>query len=86
MAAPKISPIFKRYRKDFDAYPGGLEGFLRKYAPQQLIAELGQRKLQISFLNYDWGLNDQVDIGKNYSRLQFALDWVENWFRSLDAP
>lgn len=79
----EISPIFKWYRKDFDAYPGGLQGFLRKYAPQRISAELGHKKLQISFLNYDWGLNDQADIGKNYSGLQFALDWIENWFRSL---
>jgi Protein of unknown function, DUF547 len=50
----EISPIFKWYQKDFDAYPGGLEGFLRKYAPQQAIRELGSRKLEISFLVYDW--------------------------------
>lgn len=29
----EISFIFIWYRKDFDAYPGGLQGFLRKYAP-----------------------------------------------------
>lgn len=79
----EISPIFKWYGKDFDAYPGGLQSFLMKYAPQQVIAELGHRKLEVNFLNYDWGVNDQADIGKNYSRLQFAFDWIENWFRSL---
>ncbi|TAM83393.1 MAG: DUF547 domain-containing protein [Acidobacteria bacterium] len=79
----EISPILKWYRKDFDAYPGGLQGFLRKYAPQQSIEELGGRKLEISFPEYDWGLNDQSDLGGNYSRLQYAIDWVENWLRSL---
>jgi hypothetical protein len=55
----EISPIFKWYRKDFDAYPGGLEGFLRKYAPPQVIRELGNSRLDISFGDYDWGLNTQ---------------------------
>jgi hypothetical protein len=55
----EISPIFKWYRKDFDAYPSGLEGFLRKYAPRQVIRELGNRRLDISFGDYDWGLNTQ---------------------------
>jgi hypothetical protein len=55
----EISPIFKWYRKDFDAYPGGLEGFLRKYAPRQVIRKLGNRRLEISFGDYDWGLNAQ---------------------------
>jgi Protein of unknown function, DUF547 len=82
-ARAEVSPIFKWYAKDFDAYPGGLQGFLRKYAPAQVIAQVGQKKLTISFLTYDWGLNDQADIGRNYSRLQFAVDWVENWLRSL---
>lgn len=79
----EISPIFKWYRKDFDAYPGGLQGFLRKYAPQQVIKKLGDRRLEISFLEYDWGLNDQSDLGGNYSQLQYAIDRVENWLHSL---
>lgn len=53
----EISPIFKWYGKDFGAYPGGLEGFLRKYAPRQVIRKLGNRRLDISFRDYDWGLN-----------------------------
>ncbi len=82
-ARAEISPIFEWYRKDFDAYPGGLQGFLRKYAPPHVIQEVGQKNFQISYLTYDWGLNDQANIGENYSRLQFALDWIENWLRSL---
>jgi uncharacterized protein DUF547 len=79
----EISPLFKWYGKDFGAYPGGLEGFLRKYAPQQDVTELAHKGLEITFLNYDWGLNDQSDVSENYSRLQFAIDWVRNWFRAL---
>lgn len=55
----EISPIFKWYHQDFDAYPGGLEGFLRKYAPRQVIRELGNTRLEISFGDYDWRLNAQ---------------------------
>ena len=79
----EISSIFKWYGKDFDAYSGGLQGFLRRYAPPQAIRELGQKKFQVSYLTYDWALNDQADFGKNYSRLQFAVDWIENWLRGL---
>ncbi len=79
----EISPIFKWYGKDFDAYPGGLQGFLRKYAPQHVFEELGDRRVDVIFMEYDWGLNDQSDLGGNYSRIQYAIDWVENWFRSL---
>lgn len=75
----EISPIFKWYRQDFD----GLEGFLRKHAPRQVIAELGNRRLEISFLNYDWGLNDQSNVGRNYGRFQFVIDWIRNWFIGL---
>ena len=82
-AKAEISPIFKWYHKDFDAYPGGLEGFLRKYAPQHVMGILGNKRLDISFLDYDWGLNDQTNFGGSYSWLQFAKDWILNWFRGL---
>jgi Protein of unknown function, DUF547 len=80
-----ISPIFEWYRKDFDSYPGGLQGFLGKYAPPDVIKELGDKKLEVSYLTYDWGLNDQSGLGGKYSRLQFAIDWVLNWFRNIGS-
>jgi Protein of unknown function, DUF547 len=80
-----ISPIFKWYQKDFDAYPGGRQGFLRKYAPADMIKEIGDKQLKISYLTYDWGLNDQAGLGENYSHLQFAIDWVLNWLRNLGS-
>jgi hypothetical protein len=79
----EVSPIFKWYRQDFDTYPGGLEGFLRKYHPPRLNRERGNMRLKIHFRDYDWGLNDWSDLGKNYSKLQFVIDWVRNWLRSL---
>ena len=79
----EVSPIFKWYRKDFDAYPGELEGFLKNYAADQVSQQLADKRLEIGFRDYDWGLNDQSDLGKRYSRVQFAIDWIRNWFRSL---
>ena len=75
-----ISPIFKWYASDFGSYPGGLEGFLSQYAPPDVKGGLGERKFQIRFKAYDWGLNDQSRFGTEYSRLRFAVDWVRNWF------
>lgn len=60
----RISSIFMWYRRDFDSYPGGLQGFLRKYAPPGVAQELGARKLKIYFLKYDWGLNDAQNHGE----------------------
>ncbi len=79
----KSSPIFKWYGKDFDCYPGGREGFLWKHAPLQGATELAHKGLEITFLKYDWGLNDQSEVGRNYSRLQFGFDGFRNWFHSL---
>ncbi len=82
-AKAEISPIFKWYDKDFDSYPGDLEGFLRQYAPPGVKEALGDRKPRIQFKDYDWGLNDQSKLGEDYSQLQFAVDRIRNWFLSL---
>ena len=82
-AEADISPIFKWYAKDFDSYPGGLQGFLRQYAPADAKPPLGDWKFQIRFKNYDWGLNDQSRLGSDYSGLRFAVDRVRNWFLQL---
>ena len=74
----QISPIFKWYRRDFDAYPGGLEGFLRKYGPSGLAQGDGSERLKTDFQDYDWGLNDQSDLGSKYSKVQFTVDWLRN--------
>jgi hypothetical protein len=80
-AQAQVSSIFKWYPDDFKKYPGSLEGFLRHYAPGDLAAALGNRKLQLEFLDYDWGLNDQAGLGENYSSFRIGLDWLRNLFR-----
>ena len=76
-----VSATFDWYEEDFTSYPGGLEGFVRSYAPSETVAALGDRKLRIGFKDYHWGLNDQSDVGAEYSNFRLALDWVKNWFR-----
>ncbi len=77
----QLSSVFNWYGDDFTSYPGGLEGFVRRYAPSETVAALQDRKLRISFKDYHWGLNDQSDVGAEYSNFRLALDWVKNWFR-----
>ena len=80
-AKAKLSAVFDWYKKDFSSFPGGLEGFVREYAPRDKIELLGSRRLSISFKKYRWGLNDQSPIGENYSGFRLALDWLKNLFR-----
>ena len=77
----QVSSIFKWYSDDFKAYPGGLQGFLKQYAPEDVWQSLAGRELKIKFLDYDWGLNDQSDVGKDYSFFRLGLDWLKNVFR-----
>ena len=79
----EISLIFKWYGKDFDSYPGGLDGFLRRYLPAGVNGAFAHRELKIRFKDYDWGLNDQSDLGTDYSRLHFAIDRARNWLLDL---
>jgi len=76
-----LSAIFDWYEKDFSSYKGGLEAFVREYAPRDKIESLGKHRLSISFKKYRWGLNDQSSIGEEYSSFRLAVDWLKNWFR-----
>ena len=77
----EVSAIFDWYEGDFTTHSGGLEEFVRQYAPSETVAALGDRKLRFTFKDYHWGLNDQSDVGAEYSNFRLALDWVKNWFR-----
>ncbi len=77
----ELSAIFDWNEKDFSSFAGGLEGFVRDYAPRDKVELLGDRRLAISFKEYRWGLNDQSPIGEDYSGFRLALDWLKNWFR-----
>ncbi|WP_218080792.1 DUF547 domain-containing protein [Anthocerotibacter panamensis] len=52
----KLSKIFYWFRDDFG---GSVSEFLKKYAESEALKALDNRRLKISYLDYDWGLNDR---------------------------
>jgi hypothetical protein len=80
-----VSPIFKWYGEDFDAYPGGLRGFLLKFGPPKATEKLRDSQFTIRFATYHWGLNDQSGRGKGYSSFKLGIHWLKNWFRNWFA-
>ena len=53
----KLSMIFKWYRTDFEVWGGGLEAVLLRFGPAPTDELLGNNA-KISYLSYDWSLND----------------------------
>ena len=53
----RLSMIFKWYRSDFETWGGGLGTVLLRYAPPQ-AADLWENNAKISYLSYDWSLNE----------------------------
>ena len=71
----EISSIFNWFKEDF-AKAGGVKTILPKYAPQQDQNFLAGGDYEISYLAYNWGLNDQGEQGKSYSRLRLYWDLI----------
>ena len=76
----EISSIFNWFKNDFDQ-TGGAKQVLVKYAPQQYHDFLAGGDYEISYLPYNWGLNDQGDHGKDYGRNQMIWDWILNFLQ-----
>jgi hypothetical protein len=76
----EISNIFNWFKGDFDKV-GGVNKILAKYAPRQDQDFLTGGNYEISYLPYNWGLNDQGDHGKNYSENQRFWDSVFNFIQ-----
>jgi hypothetical protein len=70
------------FKDDFDK-AGGAKKILVEYAPQQYHDLLASGNYEISYLPYNWGLNDQSDHGKDYGRKQMIwdliLDFMQFW-------
>ncbi|MCA1659599.1 MAG: DUF547 domain-containing protein [Verrucomicrobiaceae bacterium] len=70
----KVSEVFKWFKADFEkslAVPKVFE----KYGPesaQQLTG--GGKEFDLSYLSYNWGLNDQGEHGRNYSKINLIFD------------
>ncbi len=52
----RLSSIFKWFKEDFDS-KGGVLAFLAPFAPDNAQATLKNGSPRISYLDYDWGLN-----------------------------
>jgi len=52
-----LSPIMKWFKEDFDQN-GGPVAFFKGYVPADIASKL-QKDTPVSWLEYDWGLNDQ---------------------------
>lgn len=52
-----VSSIFKWFAGDFEA-TGGVRAFLSRYAPAEARSALADPRTTITFLDYDWGLNE----------------------------
>ena len=71
----EISSIFKWYKEDFDK-AGGVKKVLADKAPEKDRAFLAGGDYDVSYLSYNWGLNDQGEHGHNYSKANLILDRV----------
>jgi len=52
-----LSSIFKWFKEDFDS-KGGVIAFITPIAPDDMQATLKNEKLRISYLDYNWDLNE----------------------------
>ena len=71
----EISSIFKWYKDDFDK-AGGVKKVLAEKAPEQDHAFLAGGDYDVSYLSYNWGLNDQGEHGHHYSKADLILDKI----------
>ncbi len=71
----EISSIFKWYKEDFDK-AGGVKKVLAEKAPEKDHAFLAGGDYDVSYLSYNWGLNDQGEHGRNYSKANLIIDRI----------
>jgi hypothetical protein len=72
----EISSIFEWFKADFEK-AGGIPVVLGRYAPEPVQAFAASGDYEIKHLPYDWGLNDQGERGRKYSKLHL---WLDNLF------
>ncbi|MCI0537212.1 MAG: DUF547 domain-containing protein [Verrucomicrobiales bacterium] len=64
----QVSSVFKWFKDDFGGQDEGIVAVLAKYAPAQYQEFLRSPGVKVDYLEYDWGLNDQGEQGRNYRR------------------
>jgi len=75
--AAKISSIFSWFEEDF-VQAGGVRKILAEYGPADQKEFLSGKGYEISYLPYNWGLNDQGEEGRSYSRIRLLWDRILN--------
>ena len=71
----EISSIFKWYKDDFDK-AGGVKKVLAEKAPETDRAFLASGDYDVGYQSYNWGLNDQGEHGRHYSKANLIIDRV----------
>ncbi len=71
----EISSIFKWYKDDFDK-AGGVKKVLAEKAPEADHAFLAGGDYDVGYLSYNWGLNDQGEHGRSYSKANLIIDRI----------
>jgi hypothetical protein len=69
----EISKIFSWHSVDFEG-PVSVEDVLKRFGPENYASFFKRADYRIKYKDYHWGLNDQSELGKDYSH---------NIFRSL---
>lgn len=63
----RVSPIFKWFKSDF-VERGALSNVLERFGPSRYQELFAGQSYSVEYRDYDWGLNDQGDRGRNYRR------------------
>ncbi|MBA3650529.1 MAG: DUF547 domain-containing protein [Chthoniobacterales bacterium] len=71
----QISEIFKWFKGDFQSSLN-VPNVLQKYGPPAAkeLTAAGGDKFEISYLSYNWGLNDQGEHGRHYNKINLLFD------------
>ena len=57
----RISEIFRWFREDFERDGGSVQGWIAKYAPEDVAAALNAGAFEVGYLDYSWKLNAWVE-------------------------
>jgi hypothetical protein len=70
----KISEVFKWFKADFEKSLSVPKVLAHYGPPPAKELSKGGDEFQTSYLSYNWGVNDQGDHGRNYSKLNLIFD------------
>ena len=74
----EVSEIFKWFKGDFEKSLSVPKVFAKYGPPTARELTKGGDSFKISYLSYNWGLNDQGEHGRHYSKLNLIFDKITN--------